>query len=336
MNPQRWISRRTTDWQALETLLNQVERRGLRSLDSSQIRRLASLYRAVCGDFTRAQTQQLSPLLVNKLQTLTQRGYNQIYQGPRHPGWHSVLQFYRWRLPLVIRQTLPYTLTAVGIFGLGGLVAWWYARQDPHFLSLVLPADIINQVQNQGKLWVYSILGTEPEAASGIMTNNMEVAFQAIGGGILAGLYTTYLLFTNGLMLGCAAVLVAKGGLAYPFWAFVFPHGSLELPAIFLAGGAGLLIARGLLFPGPYRRTDSLWYCSRRAAELTYGIVPLLAVAGTIEGFFSPSLVVPSSLKYLAGVILFFLLVLYCSLPSQGGGDCLERTGGDALFTDDT
>ena len=126
------------------------------------------------------------------------------------------------------------------------------------------------------------------------------------------GIYTVYLLAFNGLSIGAIATLVGQNNLAYPFWAFVLPHGSLELPAIFFAGGAGLLLARAILFPGKYRRVDALKLYGSQAVQLVYGIVPMLIIAGTIEGFFSPSPAIPSLLKYLVGIGLFVLLVMYC------------------------
>jgi uncharacterized membrane protein SpoIIM required for sporulation len=94
----------------------------------------------------------------------------------------------------------------------------------------------------------------------------------------------------------------------------VFPHGALELPAIFLSGAAGLLIARGILFPGNLRRADALKQYGLQAVQLVYGIVPLLVIAGAIEGFFSPNPSVPDGLKYLVGSLIFAGLIAYCSV----------------------
>ena len=167
-------------------------------------------------------------------------------------------------------------------------------------------------MEEDGELWMGSIVGVEPLASSSITINNLKVCFAAIAGGITAGLYTVFIMANNGLHIGAVATLVGKNNLAYPFWAFVFPHGSLELPAIFLAGGAGLLIGKAIVFPGDYKRIDALKLNGIKAAQLLLGIIPLLVIAGTIEGFFSPSPLVPSPIKYLVGTALFCLLVLYC------------------------
>jgi uncharacterized membrane protein SpoIIM required for sporulation len=100
-------------------------------------------------------------------------------------------------------------------------------------------------------------------------------------------------------------------------WSFVAPHGVLELPAIFIAGGAGLLLARGLLFPGTLPRRDSVVEAGGRAVRLVLGVIPLLVIAGFIEGYLSPSNF-PVPLKFALGAALGAALVLYLS---TGSGD---------------
>ncbi|EGJ28660.1 MULTISPECIES: stage II sporulation protein M [Moorena] len=313
MNIKRWIGRREANWKQLDTLLQQVEKRGIKSLPASQIKELASLYRSVSADLARARTNQVGHTLVKDLQRLTSRGYNQVYQGSRRQDWQGLGEFCRWGFPAVVQQTWSYIAIATAVFLLGALIAWWLAWQDPVFISLVVPEQLIEQVRDRQELWMGSILGMKPLASSGIMINNISVCFRAVAGGITCGAFTLYIMAFNGILIGAIGTLVGQNNLAYPFWAFVFPHGSLELPAIFFAGGAGLLIARAILFPGQYRRVDALKFYGSQAAQLMFGIVPMLIIAGIIEGFLSPSPLVPSFLKYLVGIGLFTLLVIYCS-----------------------
>ncbi len=179
-------------------------------------------------------------------------------------------------------------------------------------------------VRDEGQLWMGSIVGVEPLASSAIAINNLTVSLYAIIGGVTMflqeipaitppGAFTVYLMAYNGLSIGAISALVSQNNLAYPFWAFVLPHGSLELPAIFFAGGAGLLLARAILFPGRYSRRDALRVYGTQAAKLVYGIAPMLLISGLIEGFFSPNPAIPNLLKYVVGVALFLLLVAYCS-----------------------
>ncbi len=318
MDHQRWCKNRETDWHILEQLLSKTEQRGIKSLTVEEIQQLAALYRATSADLARAQTYGLSPRLRQTLRSLIIRAYGQIYQGDRRQEWDKVGAFYRWRLPFVLQQTAAYTLAAFGIFLAGGIIAWWFSWQDPTFMALIVPENIITTVRDRQELWMGSILTMKPVAASGIMINNLAVAFRIVAGGAVAGLWSIYALFYNGLLIGAVGALVAQHQLALPFWAFVFPHGALELPAIFLAGAAALLIAKGLVWPGKYRRLVAIKQQAKLAAQLVFGIVPLLFIAGLIEGFISPVLWIPDSFKYVLGTAFFWLLLSYANRQPPG------------------
>jgi uncharacterized membrane protein SpoIIM required for sporulation len=316
MNVQRWIARREQNWKQLQQLLAKLEKKGLRSLSATEIRQLASLYRSVSADLARAKTHKVGYILEQDLQNITSRSYTQIYQGSRSQEWKAIKNFYLHGFSQTVQETWIYWAIATGLFLFSGLVGWWYSWQDPSFLALIVPETLINKVREEQELWMGSILGIEPLASSNIMINNISVCLKTIGGGITAGILTVYVLCLNGLLIGSVGTLVAQNNLAYPFWAFVLPHGSLELPAIFFAGGAGLLIARGLLFPGQYSRIDALKIYGNQAVKLVYGLIPMLVIAGIIEGFFSPNPLFPDSFKYFVGIAIFGLLILYCRLNS--------------------
>jgi uncharacterized membrane protein SpoIIM required for sporulation len=142
------------------------------------------------------------------------------------------------------------------------------------------------------------------------MTNNLAVCFTTFAMGITAGIGTIYMMFTNGMLIGVIGAATWQAGMALQLWTFVAAHGALELPAIFISGGAGLEIARGMLFPGLLPRRESLALAGGRAARLMIGIVPMLVVAGIIEGFVSPSgLATP--LKFLFSAVLLVALTTY-------------------------
>ncbi len=323
MNVQRWMARREASWRQLDGLLQQAERRGLKSLSGEQVRQMASLYRAASADLARAKSHALGPAVVQDLQRLTSRGYSQVYQGSRRQEWQALWDFCRYGFPETVQQTWVYIAIATLLFGVGGLVGWWFAWSDPAFMTLVLGQDFVESVKTSQELWTVSIIGLEPVASSRIMINNILVSLRAITGGVTMfmpavplitppGVFTVYLLVFNGIMIGCVGVLAAQANLAYDLWAFVSPHGALELPAIAMAGGAGLLLARGILLPGGYRRADALRIYGLQAVQLLYGIIPMLVIAGVIEGFFSPQTWIPNGLKYAVGLALFVGLVQYC------------------------
>ncbi|MHC5826893.1 MAG: stage II sporulation protein M, partial [Nostoc sp.] len=183
-----------SNWQRLDALLRQIEKKGLKSLRAAEIRELASLYRSVAADLARARTQQIGNTLIQSLQSLTTRAYTQIYQGSRRQEWQAILEFYRWGLPSVVQKTFAYIAAATALFLLGALVAWWYSWQNPSFMSLIVPESLITKVRDEHKLWMGSIVGVEPLASSSIMINNLSVCFGAVAGGMTAGAYTIYVM----------------------------------------------------------------------------------------------------------------------------------------------
>jgi uncharacterized membrane protein SpoIIM required for sporulation len=168
----------------------------------------------------------------------------------------------------------------------------------------------------QRRMWTDSVVTIKPLASSAIMTNNLTVAFTAFAMGITAGLGTIWMMIVNGLLIGVIGAATWRAGMALQLWSFVAPHGVLELPAIFIAGGAGLEIARGLLFPGLLSRRDSLARAGGRATQLLLGTIPLLVIAGVIEGFFSPS-GAPVAMKFVLATVLFLALLSYLFLPGR-------------------
>jgi uncharacterized membrane protein SpoIIM required for sporulation len=242
------------------------------------------------------------------LNQLLGRSHNLIYMGHK-PKVSAIVRFYRDTYPQLFRETLPQTLLAAALVLVTMIAAWMLTLRDPSFAYRLLGPAMIETIE-QHHMWTDSIVTIKPLASSGIMTNNLSVAFSMFALGITGGLGTIWMLAVNGLLLGVIGAATARAGMALQLWSFVAPHGVLELPAIFIAGGAGLEIARGLLFPGLLPRRASLEEAGGRATRLLLGTVPMLIVAGVIEGFFSPS-AVPIAIKFSLAAVLFAALMTY-------------------------
>jgi len=160
------------------------------------------------------------------------------------------------------------------------------------------------------RMWTHSIVGIKPLATSAIMTNNISVGFTTFALGITAGLGTIYMMAFNGLLIGVVGMACRLSGMSLQLWSFVAPHGVLELPAIFIAGASGFRVAQGLLFPGFLPRSASLAQAGSEAVQLLLGTLPMLVVAGVLEGFVSPT-GVPVAWKFTIAASLFVLLVCY-------------------------
>jgi len=307
-----FVTRRRPRWERLEALVHFLEQGAFQRLKVSEIRELGRLYREAAADLARLQTlrqeNSLPGELEDYLNQLVARTYGQIYRNPP-PTRSRLWVFLRSTFPQTFRKSLPWFLAALGLFLCGFAYGLTASLTDEAFIPLVVPPHIIQKVEN-GKVWFDSILAVKPLASSMIMTNNITVSFLAFALGMTFGVGTVYLMLFNGLLLGTIAGLCHNHGLDGPFWSFVLPHGVIELTAVFIAGAAGLLLATALFLPGDLPRKEALIYRSREAGRLVLGCVPLLVVAGIIEGFFSP---VPLSLwlKFTASGCLLLLLIRY-------------------------
>ena len=304
----RWLEKRKPYWTRLEGIVNLSGNRGITALPYRELQELALLYRQVAADLAQVREDPSSRRQSDYLNQLLARAHNLIYAG-RRASSRGILPFYRRTFPAVFRSTFDYTALAAALFAAGALLGFLTCLGDPAFQRFFLgPA--MTETIDRHTMWTHSVLAIKPLAASGIMTNNLTVSFAAFAFGITGGLGTIYLLLTNGLMMGVISTACWQAGMSAQLWEFVAPHGVLELPAVFIAGGAGLLVARGLLFPGNLPRRDSLVFYGGQAVQLILGIIPILVVAGMIEGFVSPSPFSAAAKFALAGTMAA-LLVIY-------------------------
>jgi uncharacterized membrane protein SpoIIM required for sporulation len=313
---QNFIRLRKPRWDRLEQLIRALERGDLKNRTSWNPLELAGLYREAAADLARLQSFRSKGALPEDLETylnqLVGRAYGQIYRAPP-PRMSALWEFLRSTFPAVFLKTVPWTLTAFGIFFVCALYGFVVTLTDDSFIPLIVSPKLIREVE-EGKVWFDSIVAVSPLASSRIMTNNISVCFLSFALGITCGLGTVYIMASNGLMLGALAGLCHIHGLDTPFWSFVLPHGVIELTAIFISGGAGLLIGTALLFPGDRTRKDALARQGREAGRLVIGCVPLLVVAGVIEGFVSPTMI-PATVKYSLAGFLFLILLAYLVSP---------------------
>jgi uncharacterized membrane protein SpoIIM required for sporulation len=303
----RWLEKRKPHWARLEVLV-QRSGRSVGALSHSELQELGLLYRQTASDLAAVREDPTSRQLATYLNQLLARCHNLIYLGHK-PKVSGLVHFYRDTYPRVFRETLPQTLLALTIFSFAGLIAWIITWHDPAFAYRLLGPGMMETIE-QHKMWTDSIVTVKPLASSSIMTNNLSVSFSAFAMGIAGGLGTIWMMMLNGLLIGVIGAATWKAGMAVQVWSFVAPHGVLELPAIFIAGGAGFEIARGLLFPGLLPRKVSLAQAGGRGARLLLGTIPMLIIAGLIEGFFSPS-GAPPAMKFGFAGLLFLTLLAY-------------------------
>jgi uncharacterized membrane protein SpoIIM required for sporulation len=297
-----WIAQRQGSWGRLDALTHQVESSGIRVLSGAELREFGLLYRQVAADLSAVRSDRASGTLEEYLNGLLSRAHNRIYAG-RKTGFGSIFRFMAQDYPRIFRQMSPYVATAFLIFLAGAALGTLLTLSRPEFMRVMLGPQMLETIDHH-QMWTHSIVAMKPQASSAILTNNISVCFMAFAAGIVAGVGTLLLLFENGLQFGVISTACSQAHMALDLFGFVAAHGSLELPSIFIAGGAGLRLGTALLFPGMLPRRDSLALGAKQAVRLLAGVVPLLVIAGILEAFLSPS-GAPVGVKFGVGGVLF-------------------------------
>lgn len=322
MNVERWVAKRRPVWEQLENLLKQVERGGLRTLDREKLLSLGRLYRSVSADLSRARALNLGADILIYLNNLVVKGHNQVYQSKKN-RWRDFFNFFYSTFPQLVRDNISYILVATLLCVLPAFAAYDLVGKDINFghLEVVsghpMVSDQMWELIEHRQMWTDEVQHASPIFASLISTNNIRVCIISFALGITGALGTILILFYNGLSVGTICGVCNHYGMLPNILQFMVAHGSLELPAIFISGGAGLLLGRSMLFPGVLNRADSIKVSARPALGLFLGCIPLLLIAGSIESFISPRTDLTGDTKIVVGAAAFVVLLLYLFLPRQ-------------------
>ncbi len=323
MNVERWLKTRRLSWQKLEDLLKAVDRRGLKGLERDQLQELGRLYRSTSADLSRARAMKLSGDMQVYLNNLVVRAHNQVYQNRRN-RLSDILNFFLHGFPRLVQENILYVVAAFTIFLVPAAGCYREAVLDAHFGQMemspgkaLVPDEMWHLIERH-KMWTDQVEDYSPAMASLIATNNIKVAILAFVLGITFGIGTVLVLIANGIDIGTIFGVCQDYGMAGRLATFVAGHGaSIELTAIFISGGAGLLVGTSLLFPGQYSRIDALKKSVKPAFKLFSGCVLLLLIAGSIEGFISPRTDIAPEVKYTVSLATAICLILYLFAPRK-------------------
>jgi uncharacterized membrane protein SpoIIM required for sporulation len=285
---ENFIEKRKANWKRLEELIDQARTaRGLRGLSRDEVRELGRSYRRVGADLAIARVESRDQRLVSYLNNLVVRAHGLIYRN-ESKGARAILNFYLYDFPAIFRRTSRYTLAVFLIFIAITALSFFATWRDDDFadFSNVSPA-MVQTIKDHQKWW--ERLNQEaPIGAAAITTNNIRVGIITFALSVFPVVGTIYALKPSALMFGAVNALVFKYGMGHTLWSFVAGHAVLELTAIFIAGGAGLMVGLSLIAPGERGRREALIENGAVAIKLMAGCFPMFFIAGLIEAFISP------------------------------------------------
>lgn len=331
-SPESFVRARREAWSRLHDLVDKAQRTRLASLTDDEVHELGTLYRRTSADLARAQTRYASTIagqeLVRSLNALVLRAHAQIYSAPA-PAPSTGWAFFLYGFPEAFRRHWKAIALAAFFMFAPAFASYVSVWSNPESAKLFMPDEIAETVHRRAQTkqttgWganlQYEGVVASPEVSSRIMTNNIQVSIGAVALGFTAGLGTTYMLISNGLLIGSLAGVASNDKIDFVFWSVILPHGILELTAIAIAGGAGFVIARAIYAPGDLPRRDALKIAGTEAGKLLIGVAVMLVCAGLIEGFLTPS-PLPPTLKMIVAIMTGIVMVLWFSLrqPVKNG-----------------
>ena len=319
----RFLKDEKDNWRRLEDLLGLLRGTGLRGLSRMEVREFGELYRRAAADLAIARAETRDPKLINYLNSLVIRAHGKIYRAESQ-GVNIVWQFFTREFPETFRANWVYMAIAFGVFAgfaVFGFAATWWNTDFTHFVAL---SGITDEISANNEWW-RDLNNANQVGATSILSNNIIVTIRVFAMGALLGVGAVYDLAFEGARLG--SIFAACYRLNPPFGnslaSFVVGHGVIELSTIFFCGGAGMMIGYAIIDPGNLTRAQALKKKGMEAAKIVMGCAFFLVIAGTIEGFLSPS-DLPAAVKFSTGIgtgIAMYSYLLLVGRQPEGSAD---------------
>ncbi|MFJ5714831.1 stage II sporulation protein M [Neobacillus sp. NPDC093127] len=307
MNVKQFVKLHRDEWKELEQLVTALGKRR-NKITGANITLFHRLYQKAAQNLSYSQTYFPADEVTHYLNGLVSKSHNLLYKD-QVSSFKQLRYFFSTKFIGLLLEQWKFVLIALILFTIGALGSFLSVMNDPLHLYSILPADMAQSV-NPEQLGSHDGAVDSSLMSASIMTNNIKVAILAFAGGITIGLLTVYLMVYNGILIGALAALFWHHGKSYDFWAYIVPHGMIELTAIFIAGGAGLLMGYKLFVPGQFSRGYQLKQQAKRSVQLLLGTIPLFVIAGVIEGFITPA-AISLELKYIVAIVTVIGLILY-------------------------
>ncbi len=305
---------RSERWQRFEAQLAQLDR-------GEPVADFPREYRLLCQDLLLARDRRFAAGLVDRLNGLALRGHQHLYGAALAP--RNLLRLFTRDFPRAVRREALLLLVVAVVF-FGPMLACFglVLRQPDLIYSVMTPQQVIGYDQMYDPSGEH--YGEPREAVDGVVAflfyvgNNVAASFRAFASGIFFGIGTLAMLLFNAVTIGSLAGHLTVLGRELPFFSFVIGHGAFELPAIALAGVAGMRIGLSLLAPGQRTRGAALREAGRRVVPILYGSTAMLVVAAVLEGNWSGASAIPATVKFSVGAGLWTLVAAWLALAGRG------------------
>lgn len=287
----RFRLEREADWKRLEAIVTQMEKGRLRRVSDEDLLALPGLYRTVASSLSIARETSLDAATLAYLEALVKRAWFVVY-GPRTSLAAWLRGFLGGGWSRAVQAIAPDVLIALAVMVAGTIVGWLLVSGDQEWYYALVPGQFADARVPGASAEALrgTLFGKEEQQGLGafaayLFSNNAQVSIMAFALGFAFGLPSLLLLVKNMAVLGAMLWLYHGAGLTLDFVGWIAVHGTTELFAILLAGGAGLHIGRAMAFPGDRPVLAAASEAGRRAALVMTGVVLMLVVAALLEGY---------------------------------------------------
>jgi uncharacterized membrane protein SpoIIM required for sporulation len=279
---------------------------------------MAEEFTELVNDLGYARTYYPQSKVTLYLNRLASRIYLGIYRNKKEKQ-SRVISFWTTELPLTVRKYHRELLVSFLVFTGFAVMAAFSTMQDQTFVRGVLGDGYVEMTEENisrgDPFGVYKSSG-ELEMFFAIALNNIKVAFTVFVGGIFFSIGTVWALFNNGMMVGAFQSFFFLKELGWQSILVVWIHGTLEISAIIISGGAGFILGNSILFPGTHKRLDALKRGARDGVKLMIGLIPVFIAAAFLEGFITRYSTMPRAISISILVCsLAFIIWYFIALP---------------------
>lgn len=316
MKETRFISQNKEKWLESEALLNE---------ERKDPGKLSDLFVQVVDDLSYSRTHYPNRSVRVYLNKMAREYFSIIYSHQREHKKRFQL-FWLEELPQVILHCKIPLLVSLITFLLAISIGIFSSVKDPQFANAILGNEYVEMTKEniaKGDPMAVYKKGHQVDMFLGITLNNLMVAFRTYVFGIFFSIGTLAILLSNGIMVGCFQFFFIERGLFLESALTIWLHGTLEISSIVLAGGAGLTLGSGLIFPGTYSRLQAFQISAMRSLKLMLGITPILILAAIIESFLTRYTEVPDFVRLililLSGTFIIGYFIVYPWWKSKNG-----------------
>jgi uncharacterized membrane protein SpoIIM required for sporulation len=277
---------------------------------------LTTRFITLTDDLSYARTFYPGSTVHRYLNGLTSQVHGTLYSN-RKEDTRRIRTFWVYELPYEFYKARFQLLYAFLFFVVAFLIGSLSAAQDDTFVRLILGDGYVNRtldnISKGDPLAIYKSQSSADMFLS-ITVNNIQVSFMAFSLGLLFSAGTLFILIQNGIMLGAFQYFFFEKGLLAASVLKIWIHGTLEISAIVIAGGAGLVMGNSILFPGTYSRKESFRAGAKQGLKMVIGLVPIFITAGFLESFVTRlTLPVWASVSIIAisGAFVIWYFIIY-------------------------